>query len=159
LTALLLTALAAGCYGIAAGVFYVLHSLERPVYASLVNDTIDAAVMSPSIRVLLVLQQFHKQRIPLVVSVAMFLGLVSSSIRVVFHHASFLSIIVVLMTALVLSFAAIVVPPALRRLSKTVPEDPFPEIQATLVPLLSLHRNGAVLASILLLLQVADTTL
>lgn len=132
----------------------MLFCLEKPAYRMLLaRDSIhgDSGQMG---RVLMVLKQFLKSGVPIVMASLMLLALGSAALSVIFYDYNALQLTVIgIALAMIATFGALV-PPAIRKMEAGKLEASGDAIRSSLAPLVRLHRNGGLVVVLLLVLQL-----
>ena len=153
----MLIALITVCFGMASGIFFVLYCLEEPIYSSVFkkkNRGNDSDMQMR--RVLLVLQQFLRFRVPIVMVTLIILGTLGTASRLVFYGFDPLSALISLSGVLVLVTAQILVKPAIKVFKSANPEASSGDIQTALAPIVGLHRNVGFFVAVILILQLVS---
>ncbi|NER79143.1 MAG: hypothetical protein F6K42_06090 [Leptolyngbya sp. SIO1D8] len=155
---MLLAAFITGCFGMASGIFFLLYCLEAPIYSSVLQKrefSVNSDVQMR--RILLVLQQFLKYRVPIVMVTLITCGILGSIFRVLLYGFAPLPILVILSSVLIFATSANSVPAAIKVFKDVSPEASSDEIQAALTPIVELHRNAGIFVALVIALQLAST--
>ncbi len=152
----ILIAFITGCFGMASGIFFLLYCLEEPIYSPVLRKNsygVDSDLQMR--RVLLVLQQFLRFRVPIVMGTLIICGTLGSGIHVALYGFNPLSVLIIFSGAFVLFAAQVFVKPAIKIFENASPEASSTEIQAALAPIVGLHRNVGIFVALVLILQLA----
>jgi hypothetical protein len=141
----------------ASGIFFLLYCLEEPIYSPVLKKNaygVDSEVQMR--RVLLVLQQFLRFRVPIVMVTLIICGTLGSAFRVALYGFDPLSALISISGVFVLITGQVFVKPAIKIFKDASPEASSGEIQAALAPIVGLHRNVGIFVAVVLILQLAS---
>lgn len=152
-----LIALLTVCFGMASGIFFLLYCLEEPIYSPVLKKKAlgdDSDVLMR--RVLLVLQQFLKFRVPIVMVTLIICGTLGSAFRLALYGFAPLPVLVALSSAFVIIYSGFLVPPAIKMFENISLKASADEIQVALAPIVRLHRDVGFLVALTLILHLTS---
>lgn len=154
----ILIALLTVCFGMATGIFFLLYCLEEPLYRSVLQNKAEGEDSDLLMRrVLVVLQQFLKFRVPIVMVTLIISGTLGSAFRLALYGFAPLPVLVALSSTFVIVYSGFLVPPAIKMFENVSLQAPSDQIQVALAPIVRLHRNVGFLVALTLILHLTST--
>ena len=153
----ILIALLTVFFGMATGIFFLLYCLEEPIYSSVLQKKthgVDSDMLMR--RVLLVLQQFLKFRVPIVMVTLITCGTLGSGLRLALDGFAPLPILVTLSSTFVIVYSGFLVPSAIKMFPGVSLEASTDDIQTALAPIVRLHHDVGILVAFTLILQLTS---
>lgn len=153
----ILIALLTLCFGMASGIFFLLYCLEEPIYSSVFSkkgSSDDSDVLLR--RVLLVLQQFLRFKVPIVMVTLIISGTLGSAFRIALYGFAPLPVIVAFSSTFIIIYSGFLVPPAIKMFENVNLQASTDEIQVALAPIVRLHRDVGFLVAFTLILHLTS---
>lgn len=153
-----LIALLTVCFGMASGIFFLLYCLEEPIYSFVLQNKANRTDLDTLIRrVLLILQQFLRFRVPVVMVTLIICGTLGSAFRLALYGFTPLSVMVALSSTFIIVYSGFLVPPAIKMFENADLQASTNDLQVALAPIVRLHRNVGFLVVVTLILHLTST--
>jgi len=156
----ILTALITFCLGMASGIFFLLYCLEEPLYSPVLKKNAFSVDSDPQMRrVLMVLQQFLRFRVPVVMVSLITCATLGAALRVALYGFAPLPVLVALSSTFAIIYSGFLVPSAIKMFKNASIEALPGELQETLAPIVRLHRNVGIFVAVTLIIQLTSAAL
>lgn len=154
----ILTTLITFCLGMASGIFFLLYCLEEPLYSPVLKKNASGVDSDTQMRhVLMLLQQFLRFRVPVVMVTLITCATLGSALRVALYGFTPLPILVTLSSTFAIIYSGFLVPSAIKMFKNASTEALAGELQEALAPIVRLHRNVGIFIAITLIIQLTST--
>jgi len=153
----ILIALLTVCFGMATGIFFLLYCLEEPIYSSVLQKKVPGVDSDMLMRrVLVVLQQFLKFRVPIVMVTLIICGTLGSAFRLALYGFAPLPVLVALSSTFVIVYSGFLVPQAIKMFENVSFQASSDKIQVALAHIVRLHRDVGFLVAVTLILHLTS---